>query len=176
MSAPLHQALAQARMDDVRGAADAHRVTHGRLERERSVAVGSVTLRFGSSADQPALERLAEIDSARPPAHPVLLGEVDGHLRAALALVGGAVVAAYAFGRSPHNPNQENSSEHHPATHRRRSRSRTSACFRSRPQRGRAAPPGRHIAALAGFVENVGNLYAAGGCPSRGAGQKRQAP
>ncbi|MFL5905953.1 MAG: aldo/keto reductase [Solirubrobacteraceae bacterium] len=46
-----------------------------------------------------------------------------------------------------------------------------------RPQRGRAARPGRHIAALAGFVENVGNplrqpLAAA---PSRWAGQKRQA-
>ena len=93
ISAPLHQALARARMDNVRGAADAHRVTHGRLERERSVAVGSVTRRFGSSADQPALERLAQLDSARPLAHPVLLGEVDGHLRAALALVGGAVVA-----------------------------------------------------------------------------------
>jgi hypothetical protein len=28
-----------------------------------------------------------------------------------------------------------------------------------RPQRGRAAPPGRQIATLARFVENVGNLY-----------------
>ena len=40
-----------------------------------------------------ALARLAQLDSSTPPAHPVLLAEVDGQLRAALALTDGTVVA-----------------------------------------------------------------------------------
>jgi hypothetical protein len=52
-----------------------------------------VTLRFASLADQGALARLAELDSTAPPTHPVLLAEVDGRLRAALAVTGGAVIA-----------------------------------------------------------------------------------
>jgi hypothetical protein len=53
----------------------------------------SVTLRFGSPADEGRLARLAALDSSAPPAQPVLLAEVDGQLRAAIALAGGAVVA-----------------------------------------------------------------------------------
>jgi hypothetical protein len=52
-----------------------------------------VTLRIGSLADQRPLARLAELDSAAPLGQPVLLAEVEGELRAALALSGGAVVA-----------------------------------------------------------------------------------
>jgi hypothetical protein len=52
-----------------------------------------VTLRFGSVADQGALARLAQLDSAAPPTQPVLLAEVDGQLRAALALPDGAIIA-----------------------------------------------------------------------------------
>jgi hypothetical protein len=40
-----------------------------------------------------ALGRLAELDSATPPAQPVVLAEVDGQLRAALALTDGTLVA-----------------------------------------------------------------------------------
>ena len=87
----LHIALAHAKADDLRRAADAHRLTHRRtqpVEIERSV-----TLRFGSPADHKPLARLAELDSSTPPAQPVLLAEVDGQLRAALALTDGTVVA-----------------------------------------------------------------------------------
>ena len=53
----------------------------------------SVMLRFGTPADQPSLERLAELDSAKPPAQPVLLAEVDGVLLGALGLSDGSVIA-----------------------------------------------------------------------------------
>jgi hypothetical protein len=53
----------------------------------------SLTLRFGFPDDAQALARLAALDSAQSPAHPVLLAEVNGELRAALSLSGGAVVA-----------------------------------------------------------------------------------
>jgi hypothetical protein len=53
----------------------------------------SVTLRFGSPADERALARLAAVDSAEPPGQPVLLAEVDGQLLAALALSDGTCIA-----------------------------------------------------------------------------------
>ena len=94
ISPQLHTALAQAKIDDLRRAADAYRRTHRRAQPGRAVAAErSVTLRIGSLADQGPLARLAELDSAAPPPLPVLLAEVDGQLRAALALTGGAVVA-----------------------------------------------------------------------------------
>ena len=90
----LHIALARAKADDLRRAADAHRLTHRRAQPARPVAADrSVTLRFASPADQGPLARLAELDSSTPPAQPVLLAEVDGQLRAALALTDGTVVA-----------------------------------------------------------------------------------
>jgi hypothetical protein len=86
--------MAQAKADDLRRAADANRLAHPRTQRERPVAAQrSVTLRSGTPADRRPLARLAELDSAAPPAQPVLLAEVDGQLRAALALTGGAVIA-----------------------------------------------------------------------------------
>lgn len=89
-----NMALAQATADDLRRAADAHRLTRRRAEPERPVAADmSVTLRFSSPADQKSLARLAELDSTTPPAQPVLLAEVDGQLRAALALKDGSVAA-----------------------------------------------------------------------------------
>jgi predicted amidohydrolase YtcJ len=94
ISPTLTVALAQARVDDLRRAADAHRLARNQAQQGSPVAAKrSVTLRFGSLADQARLARLAELDSAASPAHPVLLAEVDGQLRAALALTGGAVVA-----------------------------------------------------------------------------------
>ena len=94
ISTHLHFALAQARADDLRRTADGQRLARlaARPER-RAAAERSVTLRFGSPADGKALARLAELDSSTPPAHPVLLAEVDGQLLAALALADGRVVA-----------------------------------------------------------------------------------
>ena len=89
-----HLAVAQAQADQLHRAADAHRLSHSRAQPWRAAtAERSVTLRFGSPADEGPLARLAALDSSAPPAHPVLLAEVDGQLRAAIALTGGAVVA-----------------------------------------------------------------------------------
>jgi hypothetical protein len=94
ISPGLHSALAQAKLDDMHRAADAHRLAHNPAQPRRPTATErSVTLRFGSLADQGALARLAELDSTTPPSQPVLLVEVDGQLRAALALANGAVIA-----------------------------------------------------------------------------------
>jgi hypothetical protein len=90
----LHRALARAKADDLRRAADAHRLTHRRAQPEPPVATDrSVTLRFASPADQGPLARLAELDSTTPPAQPVLLAEVDGQLAGAISLSDGTVVA-----------------------------------------------------------------------------------
>jgi len=94
ISPDLHRALARAKAVDLRRAADAHRLTKRRSQPRRPVATDrSVTLRFGSPADQRQLARLAELDSTTSPAQPVLLAEVDGQLRAVLALTDGTLVA-----------------------------------------------------------------------------------
>jgi len=94
ISPELHMTLARAKADDLRRAADAHRLAHRRSQPERPVATDrSVTLRFASPADRGPLARLAELDSSTPPRQPVLLAEVDGQLRAALALTDGTLVA-----------------------------------------------------------------------------------
>ena len=94
ISSHLHSALAQAKVDDLRRAADSHRLAGlASQPRPTLAAERSVTLRFGSPADEKALARLAELDSSGPPAQPVLLAEVDGQLLAALALSDGSVVA-----------------------------------------------------------------------------------
>jgi hypothetical protein len=94
ISPALHIALAQAKADDLRRAADGHRLARNRAQPQRPVAgQKSVTLRFGSLSDQGPLAALAELDSTAPLEQPVLLAEVDGQLRAALALTGGVVVA-----------------------------------------------------------------------------------
>jgi hypothetical protein len=46
----------------------------------------SLTLRFASTADAEAIERLAQLDSRRAPSGPVLVAEVGGELWAALSL------------------------------------------------------------------------------------------
>jgi hypothetical protein len=93
ISPELTIAVAQARIDDLRRAADAHRAVHGRPQPARSVvAEESVTLRFGSTGDAKSLGRLAALGDSKPPAHPVLLAEVDGQLLAALALSDGTVI------------------------------------------------------------------------------------
>jgi hypothetical protein len=54
----------------------------------------TLTIRLAVSADAEALGRLAQLDSAPPPALvPMLVGEVGGELRAALPLDGGPAIA-----------------------------------------------------------------------------------
>jgi hypothetical protein len=55
--------------------------------------VTRVTLRYASAADAVRLRELAALDSALPPPGPALVAEVDGRLRAALALDGGTALA-----------------------------------------------------------------------------------
>lgn len=94
ISPHLTAALAQARTDDLRQAAAARSRAQSRAQPIRPVKSDeSVTLRFGSPADEERLARLAALDTAEPPAHPVLLAEVDGRLLAALALTDSIVIA-----------------------------------------------------------------------------------
>jgi hypothetical protein len=54
----------------------------------------TLTIRLAGSADTPALDRLAELDSAPPPRPvPMLVAEVGGELQAALPLQGGPAIA-----------------------------------------------------------------------------------
>ena len=52
-----------------------------------------LTLRVARPDDLPALRRLAQLDSSRPPSGPVLLAEVGSEPVAALAVETGTVVA-----------------------------------------------------------------------------------
>lgn len=52
-----------------------------------------ISIRTARSDDEAALRRLAALDSADPIAGPALMAEVDGELRAALALEDGRVIA-----------------------------------------------------------------------------------
>jgi hypothetical protein len=52
-----------------------------------------ITIRSGTAADGVALERLAQLDSGRVPADPVLLAEVDGEVVAAISVASGAAIA-----------------------------------------------------------------------------------
>ena len=59
-----------------------------------STLTASITIRPGYADDEPALVRLAALDSAdAPPPAPRVLAEVDGELRAALSLWDGSAVA-----------------------------------------------------------------------------------
>jgi hypothetical protein len=55
--------------------------------------VTRVTLRYAAAADSPRLRELAELDSAVAPGGPMLVAEIDGRVRAALPLDGGAPIA-----------------------------------------------------------------------------------
>ena len=52
-----------------------------------------VTIRFAGSHDRAGLAVLAQLDSAAPLTLPALVAEIDGQLRAALALADAAVIA-----------------------------------------------------------------------------------
>jgi hypothetical protein len=53
-----------------------------------------ITIRSERPEDEPALTRLAQLDSAHtPPPRPLLLAEIEGELRVALSLRDGSVIA-----------------------------------------------------------------------------------
>jgi hypothetical protein len=63
--------------------------TNGKISRD----AGAVTLRLGSPADDPQLERLAMRGSSGPLRPPVLVAELDGAIVAAVSLSTGARLA-----------------------------------------------------------------------------------
>ncbi len=58
-----------------------------------SLTSPTISIRAATHGDGPTLTRLAALDSAPVPFGPVLLAEVDGQPRAALAVRDGAVIA-----------------------------------------------------------------------------------
>jgi hypothetical protein len=88
--------IVDAHIDDLRREAEraATRTAAVRARRVRSVVADTpVTIRRAAESDEPALARVAALDSAPVPASPVLLAESNGQLRAALSLSDGATVA-----------------------------------------------------------------------------------
>ena len=64
-----------------------------------------ITLRGASPDDQTALRRLAALDSASLPSAPVMIGEVDGELRAAVSIADSTAIADPFYRRraAPHS-------------------------------------------------------------------------
>jgi len=50
-------------------------------------------IRLAGDADETALERIAQLDSARALEHPILIGEIDGRVAAALDLDTGRAIS-----------------------------------------------------------------------------------
>lgn len=86
-SGSLNFTAAREHAHDLRRAAKRPRVDAG------DTPVTRVTLRYASAADAGNLRYLAALDSASAPSGPALVAEVDGRLRAALPLDGGAPIA-----------------------------------------------------------------------------------
>ena len=90
-------AVAQATQQEFLDRASRWRTTHAsrRTRKPRAPALlwQGLTLRLATSADGPALERLAQLEQAAAPAQPVLLGVVMQRPVAALSLTDGTVVA-----------------------------------------------------------------------------------
>ena len=93
ISPQLQMAVVQATTDNRRRAAAARNTESRAAHSQAGAAAESVTLRYGVPGDEAALVRLAALDSSTAPAQPVLLAEVGGRLRAAMALSDGEVVA-----------------------------------------------------------------------------------
>jgi len=57
------------------------------------LAANAYVIRLAGDHDDDELARLAEVDSAEPIEHPILIGEIDGRPAAALDLDSGRVIA-----------------------------------------------------------------------------------
>jgi hypothetical protein len=66
--------------------------THRGEDADRSL-VANVEIRMAHPDDERALTRLAQLDSARVPPAPLLIGVQGGELRAAISLATGAAIA-----------------------------------------------------------------------------------
>jgi hypothetical protein len=95
MTSPrLNMIGARAKGDDSQRAATDRRITRSRAHPQHPGRVErNVTIRLGAPRDEHRLAELAELDSSRPPAEPVLLAEVDGQLVGAISLSDDTVVA-----------------------------------------------------------------------------------
>lgn len=92
-SSALHMLLANARAEELRATAEAHRPRVAPDPPPEADTRSTVTLRFAFPDDELALARLAVLDSSAALAGPVLLAEVGGELWAALSLKDGRVIA-----------------------------------------------------------------------------------
>ena len=87
----LLRTLSNTRADDARRA---RRFVKPMVEqRPRDRVDAPVTIRHAYPADADALRRLAALDSRRVPSGELFVAEVDGHLRAAVSMDTGAVIA-----------------------------------------------------------------------------------
>jgi hypothetical protein len=97
MSTQLNLVYAEARHQELLEQAARRGRFAGRRRHHRTAATPiswqGLTLRLATTADRPALSRLAELDQASRPAEPVLLGVVSQRPIAALSLSDGSVVA-----------------------------------------------------------------------------------
>jgi hypothetical protein len=101
MNSELNHVVARQRIAELRRTAERTRLTSRAIAEQSADASArpsiaterTVTLRFAAAADQSRLARLAALDSATPPAPPVLVAEVDGEALAALGLSDGTIVA-----------------------------------------------------------------------------------
>ena len=84
----LNYAVAREKGRRLRDAAE-----RARLNTNGATPVSRVTLRYAAAADSERLRRLAELDSAEPPAGGALIAEIDGRIRAALPLDGSRPIA-----------------------------------------------------------------------------------
>jgi hypothetical protein len=101
--------------------------------------MSSMTIRYASEGDAPALGRLAALDSARVPAGALLVAEVDGELWAAVAIGRGSAIA------DPFRPSG-------PVVELLRARARQLV---AEPRRRRLALPGRAPQALASMFNRT---------------------
>ena len=91
---PVHRlALAEAHAKRLRRAGTGGGPAGAASAGGRSPADVAIVIRLSRPEDEPALVRLAALDSRPVPAAPVLVAEADGALRAALSLSDGAVIA-----------------------------------------------------------------------------------
>jgi hypothetical protein len=75
-----------------RAMAGVRRLASARQQPEHSAGL-DVTIRFAVPADDPALRRLAQLDSSSVPTPPLLIGEEDGEVMAALSLLSADAIA-----------------------------------------------------------------------------------
>jgi hypothetical protein len=94
MNPQLISIVADERTNDLRRDAERARLARSAARRRRaSEPVPRTTIRGAVTGDAEALRRLAQLDSSQTPSGQVLVAEVDGELRAALAVDDGSVIA-----------------------------------------------------------------------------------